>query len=65
LQTICEDEKSPSAARAQAARTLLELAGALKNATPDTARKTPNEMSLTEIDARLETLTHNAPHDDA
>jgi hypothetical protein len=34
----------------------LELAGALKNPLADTARKTAPEMTLAELDARLETL---------
>jgi hypothetical protein len=37
----------------------LELAGALKNGAADTARKTAPEMSLAELDARLETLTND------
>ena len=65
LQAICNDPKAPAAARAQAARTLLELAGALKNATPDTVKKQPNEMTLGELDERLETLTRDEAHDDA
>jgi hypothetical protein len=59
LQAICRDEKSPAAARAQAARTLLELAGALKNTTADTARKTAPELTLEELDARLAALAHD------
>jgi len=59
LQAICRDEKSPAAARAQAARTLLELAGALKNATADTARKTAPELTLSELDERLEALSRD------
>ena len=45
--------------RAQAARTLLELAGALKNAVGSTARKTGAEMSLAEVNARLEALARD------
>jgi hypothetical protein len=37
----------------------LELAGALKNATPDTARKTASEMSLDEVNERLATLARD------
>jgi hypothetical protein len=59
LQSICRDLASPAAARAQAARTLLELAGALKNATADTARKTAPELTLEELDARLAALAHD------
>jgi hypothetical protein len=59
LQTICRDTASPAAARAQAARTLLELAGALKNATQDSARKTAPELTLAELDERLESLSRD------
>jgi hypothetical protein len=59
LQSICDDFSAPAAARAQAARTLLELAGALKNATPDTARKAPGEMTLAEVDERLAALARD------
>jgi hypothetical protein len=38
---------------------LLELAGALKNATADTGRKTGAEMSLEEVNARLEALARD------
>ena len=60
LQAICQDGSSPAAARAQAARTLLELAGALKNTVADTARKTAPELTLAELDQRLEALAHDA-----
>jgi hypothetical protein len=56
LQTICRDFEAPAAARAQAARTLLELAGALKNGGADTLAKPASEMTISEIDARLEAL---------
>jgi hypothetical protein len=59
LQAICDDLGAPAAARAQAARTLLELAGALKNATPDTTRKAPGEMTLAEVDERLAALARD------
>jgi hypothetical protein len=55
LQGICRDEKAPSAARAQAARTLLELCGALKSGVL-TGSKSAAEMTLVEIDARLVAL---------
>ena len=60
LQTICRDAQAPAAARAQAARTLLELAGALKNTAADTAKKTGPELTLAELDARLETLARES-----
>jgi hypothetical protein len=59
LQAICRDLSNPAAARAQAARTLLELAGALKNTTADTTRKTAPELTLAELDARLEALARD------
>jgi hypothetical protein len=55
LQAICRNGESPAAARAQAARTLLELAGALRNGGADT-RRAASEMTLEELDARLESL---------
>ena len=55
LQAICRDEKSPSAARAQSARTLLELAGALRVGGEST-RKYASELSPEELDARLASL---------
>ena len=55
LQAICRDEKTPASARAQAARTLLELAGALRNGVTDT-HKQASEMSASELDARLAAL---------
>jgi hypothetical protein len=55
LQTICRDGEAPAAARAQAARTLLELSGALKSGF-DNSTKSPVEMSADEIDARLAAL---------
>jgi hypothetical protein len=60
LQAICRDASSPAAARAQAARTLLELAGALKNTVADTARKTAPELTLEELDQRLEALARDS-----
>jgi hypothetical protein len=58
LQAICADITVPASARAQAARTLLELAGALKNGVADT-HKTASEMTLDEVNARLEALAHD------
>lgn len=57
LQSICRQTTAPAAARAQAARTLLELSGALKN--PDTRQpdKAVNEMTLGEIDEQIQRLS--------
>jgi hypothetical protein len=55
LQAICRDREAPAAARAQAARTLLELSGALKSGV-DHSLKSAVEMSAQEIDARLAAL---------
>jgi hypothetical protein len=61
LQAICRDAKAPAAARAQSARTLLELSGALRNGSPDT-RRAASEITLEELDARLEELArHQTP----
>jgi len=56
LQAICRSD-APAAARAQAARTLLELAGVLRSGGGADTRRTPAEMSLEELDARLEALS--------
>jgi hypothetical protein len=55
LQAICRSD-APAAARAQAARTLLELSGALRNEAPRDGRA--SEMTLAELDARIASLTH-------
>ena len=55
LQAICKSD-APAAARAQAARTLLELSGALRNEAPRDGRA--SEMTLAELDARIASLTH-------
>jgi hypothetical protein len=52
LEAICRDFEAPAAARAQSARTLLELAGVLKTGA-SSAPKIGAEMTLEEIDARL------------
>jgi hypothetical protein len=56
LQKICRDKNSPAAARAQAAKTLLELAGALKNPGPRGTEKPAFEMTIVELDQRLKSL---------
>jgi hypothetical protein len=55
LQAICRDLEAPAGARAQAARTLLELAGALKNV-PQTSANQHADLSEDEINARLAAL---------
>ena len=55
LQAICKSD-APASARAQAARTLLELSGALRNEAPRDGRA--SEMTLAELDARIASLTH-------
>jgi hypothetical protein len=52
LEAICRDFEAPAAARAQSARTLLELAGVLKTGAQNVS-KSSSEMTLEEIDARL------------
>ena len=55
LQAICKSE-APASARAQAARTLLELHGALaRGQTQNDALA--SELSASELDARIEALT--------
>jgi hypothetical protein len=60
LQAICRNVASPAAARAQAARTLLELAGALRPG-GETSRRIASEMSLEELDDRLRALAPDTP----
>jgi hypothetical protein len=55
LQAICRNSEAPAAARAQAARTLLELAGVLRSGAPDGAKRGA-EMSASELDERLASL---------
>jgi hypothetical protein len=55
LQAICRDGEAPAAARAQSARTLLELAGALKSGI-DNSSKMASEMTARELDERLAAL---------
>lgn len=52
LQDICRSKTAPAAARAQAARTLLELAGALKNGVQNGVPA--GEMSAEELDRALQ-----------
>jgi hypothetical protein len=56
LQTICEDKGAPASSRAAAARTLLELAGAIKNPQRSQPLETVIEATSDEIDRRLATL---------
>jgi len=55
LQRVCRDENAPAAARAQAARTLLEATGALKSS-PAADTKPASEFTIAELDARIEAL---------
>ena len=52
LQGVCRDAGAPAAARAQAARTLLELSGALRETRREETKK-PSEMTGEEIDREL------------
>ena len=57
LLAVAGDPDAPAAARAQAARTLLELAGALgPGRVADTAARPVSEMTLAEIDAEISAL---------
>jgi len=52
LQAICQDLSAPASARAQAARTLAEMAGALSGR-ERTGVKPAAEMTAAELDAAL------------
>lgn len=52
LRSVCRDRGAPAAARAQAARTLAEIAGALKNPARQQTPAAP-EMSARELDEAL------------
>jgi hypothetical protein len=60
LQSVALDGDAPAAARAQAARTLLEFVGAIGRHAPEPAAKTATkpaaEMSLAELDAAIAAL---------
>jgi hypothetical protein len=58
LEEICRDKKASAVARARAARTLLEIAGLLRNPRASGAKTAVAEMSIGELDARLEELEH-------
>jgi hypothetical protein len=61
LQAICISQEAPSNAKATAARTLLELVGALgRHADPTALNTVPaSEMSLEQLEARIAALiTH-------
>jgi hypothetical protein len=56
LQSICKDDTAGASSRAAAARTLLELAGALKNPQRNQAVTPVAEATSAEIDERLAAL---------
>lgn len=56
LREICEDKEAGASARAQAARTLLELAGALKNTQQHQQLTPSSEMTIDELNARLKAI---------
>lgn len=60
LQAICRDKTSPASARAQAARTLLELSGALRNASVISTTRPASEMTAEELDLALAQHTPDA-----
>lgn len=66
LKAVANDEKAPAAARAAAARTLLEMIGAIgRLQVPESGSETSlAEMSASDLDAeidRLRTLAGGAP----
>jgi hypothetical protein len=56
LEEICRDKRASAVARARAARTLLEIGGLLRGPRTRPARTEAAEMSIGELDARLEEL---------
>lgn len=56
LSAVCRSDKAPAAAKAQAARTLLELAGALKGTGQQDTAKAQSELTAAEVDSALESL---------
>jgi hypothetical protein len=56
LLAICKDNGAPASSRAAAARTLLELAGAIKNPQRSQPLETVGEATSDEIDRRLAAL---------
>ena len=58
LQSVCGDVQAPAAARAAAARTLLELIGAIgRLQEPERTRETPvSELSASELDREIDRL---------
>lgn len=58
LKAVCDAGDAPAAARAAAARTLLELIGAIgRLQVPESGSETPvSELSPTELDAEIERL---------
>ncbi len=58
LRAVCEDAAAPAAARAQAARTLLEATGHLRSGGADEARrKDLSEMTAEELDREIARLS--------
>lgn len=58
LATVAGDPTAPPAARASAARTLLEATGALRpSADPTVAAGSPSGMTLAELDAAIAALS--------
>lgn len=56
LLAVAKDDTAPAAARAQAARTLAEMAGALARTKAAPSDKPPSEMTMAELDARIGAL---------
>lgn len=56
LRGICHDSQAPAGARAQAARTLLEVAGALNKDTGSGDTGEGSEMSAEELDSLIQEL---------
>lgn len=57
LQAVCREAEAPAAARAQAARTLLEMTGVLRDTKRGDTGKALSEMTAAEVEAKLKALS--------
>ena len=60
LRTVCSDAEAPAAAKAGAARTILELLGEIgrnSSGAGDTSSKSLSELSSAELDAEIKRLS--------
>jgi hypothetical protein len=60
LRSVCSDQEAPAAAKAGAARTILELIGEIgrnATATGDTSSKSLSELTSAELDEEIKRLS--------